>query len=200
MNNKNSDVRNWIEFLGRRHFLRDGRKTIETEEETLKVFREEIQVSIDHHRKRLTEAIHELERLRFLSIEQWKDELKKANAEEIRIRDKLNREAAKIKWRNEKRRKALSELLLKDIAKNTREVMNDELKYLNLDSIKRQEKKHEPEIWAYADIENFKKNILKHALWNIDYHKEEITEKQKEQVEQSERYKWFLKDVKEFFS
>ena len=200
MVNENIDVKNWVELLGRRYFLKDNRKKIETEEEIFLAFEESTEITIDYHKESLLKAVHELEKLRFFSEEQWKDELKKVNAEEVKRTDKLNKEAAEIKEKNEKRRKVLSELLQKDIAESTREVIKRELQYLNLDLVRRKEERHVP--WIYdctkiIDIEEFKKGIFKELLWTIDYHRKGIV---KEQIEQSKKYKQFLKDIKEFFS
>lgn len=171
-----------------------------TREKILKTLEENARTAGDYHKTELDKVVHELEKLRFLQKEQWRNELRKFNATEFEYADEQNIERKKIREGHIQARMTLINLLSNnEISEITRDIVQFGLDQLHAARKAGDEERYIAEIYAYADIEDFKKKILEDAQWDVNYHKKEIVENKKNETERLEMYKQVLKDVEEFF-
>jgi hypothetical protein len=203
LNERKFNVKKWIEESLLRRFgmcsiFRDSGEM--TREEILEGLKENNRTAGDYYKTKLPKAIHELERLRFLQEEQWKNELRKFNGANFEYADKQNIERRKIQEGHEQAREILLEFFSqKAISEGTRKIIKYGLEQLNSDETKNNEKRFELKIYAYIDIEKFKKKILEDAQWDVNYYKERLVKEKKEAKEALKAFQQVLRDVEEFF-
>ena len=190
------DVGRWVTESLPRAFgicvaFRDSGKM--TREEILKALEEGAETAGDYDKKKLDKAVHQLEKLRFFQDGQWTEEMERVNTEAIESAIKPNLKSERVKRGHARTRKILSDFLLSDISEITKNIVQFGLE--QLDVAKSDEENYIPKI--YTDVNDFKKEALRSAQWDVNYHKKEMVETKKRETERLDGYKQVLKDVEE---
>ena len=148
-----------------------------------------------YYDKALKEANTKIEKLKFMSDEEWKTMMQGDNTEKMEYYEETNKERTKIRDGHIKVQNELTNFLTEDISDVTRNIVKFGLEQLCLVE---DDYGEYPIPVLFENIEEFKKMTLEKVYKDIDYYEKELVEDRKRETERMEVYKEILGDLNLF--